>query len=189
MPETAALVEMAKTAAREKGIPETLFLGLIRQESAWNPSARSGAGALGLTQVMPWWAPKFGITEKQLLDPKTNLSVGAEILRQELVRFGGSWALAAMAYNAGAGAVSRAITLAGSKDPQKVSDRLRAAETRAYWKKVLNWAESYAGRAKAAEVVITNAVEEVTETAKSIPLSALLILMVVGVVVYGVKRG
>jgi len=188
MSETAALVEMAKTAAREKGIPENLFLGLIRQESAWNPGARSGAGALGLTQVMPWWAPKFGISESQLLDPKINLTVGAEILRQELVRFGGSWALAAMAYNAGAGAVSRAITAAGSKDPEKVSDKLRAAETRAYWKKVLNWAQHYSGKLKAVEATINNAAEDVTETVKSVPLSALVLLVVCGVVLWG-NRG
>jgi soluble lytic murein transglycosylase-like protein len=196
MAENQTLVELAKNAARNAGIPESLFLGLIRQESAWNPNAKSRAGALGLAQVMPWWAPKFGLTVSQLLDPKTNLETGAEILRQELARYKGSWGLAAMAYNAGAVAVSKAIVAAKSTDPEKVSEYLPAAETRAYWRKVLNYASYYAGLVGEAEATIGAATEQVTETAKaairSIPGGALALVLALGLgalLLMGGRRG
>ena len=174
MAESPELIALATAAANAAGVPPHLFLGLVRTESNWQPAARSAAGALGLAQVMPIWAsPSYaaeigmqGITPADLINPSTNLTAGARILAAEIRRFG-SWELAAMAYNAGAGAVTRAIQKAGTKDPQKVSEQLPAAETRAYWQKVINWSDAYAqkisGIQAAAENAATEAVEEIKD--------------------------
>lgn len=94
---------MAQAAARRHGIPEDLFLRLVQQESGWNPTARSHAGAIGLAQLMPFTARKLGVNPH---DPKQNLEGGARYLRQQYNKFR-SWRLALAAYNAGPGAVEK----------------------------------------------------------------------------------
>lgn len=98
-----AFHEPARQAARRHGIPEDLFLRLVRQESGWNPAARSVKGAMGLAQLMPGTARVLGVDPK---DPVQNLEGGARYLAQQYRRFG-SWRLALAAYNAGPGAVER----------------------------------------------------------------------------------
>ena len=92
-------------AAASNGIDPALLKGLVSQESGFDPSARSGAGALGLTQLMPGTAASLGVTNP--LDPVQSLQGGARYLRQQLDRFGGDERLALAAYNAGPGAVAR----------------------------------------------------------------------------------
>lgn len=93
----------ARAAARRHGIPEDLFLRLIRQESGWNAAAVSNKGALGLAQLMPATARQLGVDPH---DPKQNLEGGARYLAQQYRKFG-SWRLALAAYNAGPGAVEQ----------------------------------------------------------------------------------
>nr|WP_255553699.1 lytic transglycosylase domain-containing protein [Maritimibacter sp. DP1N21-5] len=93
----------AKEAARKHGIPEDLFLRLVQQESGWNPSAKSHAGAFGLAQLMPETAARLGVDPA---DPHQNLEGGARYLRQQYNRFQ-SWKLALAAYNAGPEAVAK----------------------------------------------------------------------------------
>ena len=77
----------------EKLIDQRLFRALIKQESRWNPNAKSPKGATGLAQIMPFNArlctrEKLASTsDKQdwLLDPDNNLYCGAKILKSELV--------------------------------------------------------------------------------------------------------
>ena len=92
-------------AAASNGIDPALLKGLVSQESGFNPSARSGAGAVGLTQLMPGTAASLGVTNP--LDPVQSLQGGAKYLRQQLDRFGGDEKLALAAYNAGPGAVQK----------------------------------------------------------------------------------
>jgi soluble lytic murein transglycosylase-like protein len=92
-------------AAATNGIDPALLKGLVSQESGFDPSARSGAGALGLTQLMPGTAASLGVSNP--LDPAQSLQGGAKYLRQQLDRFGGDERLALAAYNAGPGAVAR----------------------------------------------------------------------------------
>jgi len=94
---------IAKAAAARHSIPENLFLRLVQQESGWNPSARSHAGAHGLAQLMPATAAKLGVDPR---DPAQNLEGGARYLRMMYDRFG-SWRLALAAYNAGPEAVQK----------------------------------------------------------------------------------
>ena len=100
--------------AKEVAIHPAFFYGLIRQESRFNPTARSHAGAFGLMQVMPstaiWTAKKMGLqrfTPQQLGEHKTNLKVGGNYLKILLEKFDNSVPLAAAAYNAGPRRASR----------------------------------------------------------------------------------
>ncbi|WP_099247666.1 MULTISPECIES: lytic transglycosylase domain-containing protein [Roseobacteraceae] len=93
--------DMARAAARKHGIPEDLFLRLVKQESNFNPKAKSHAGAIGLAQLMPATARSLGVNPK---DPKQNLEGGARYLKMQYKKFK-SWRLALAAYNAGPGAV------------------------------------------------------------------------------------
>jgi soluble lytic murein transglycosylase-like protein len=92
-------------AAKKYGIDPALLAGLVKQESGFNPTAGSPAGARGLTQLMPGTAAGLGVTN--VLDPVQSLDGGAKYLRQQLDAFGGDVARALAAYNAGPGAVQR----------------------------------------------------------------------------------
>lgn len=94
---------MAQDAARRHGIPESLFVRLVQQESNWNPAARSHKGALGLAQLMPSTARKLRVDPR---DPYENLDGGARYLAEQYREFG-DWRLALAAYNAGPGAVKK----------------------------------------------------------------------------------
>jgi soluble lytic murein transglycosylase-like protein len=153
----ADLETIARNTAAQYGVPVELVFGVIQTESAWNPNASSWAGAKGLMQLMPKTFAGLGFNPGMILDPATNVSAGVKYLSQMLKRYSGSWALAAMAYNGGPGTVDAAILRANSHDPQAVSNQIRAAETKAYWVKVLNWAGVVAGKMTAAEARVQNA--------------------------------
>ena len=86
---------MADAAARKYGLDPLLFRAVITQESAWNPSAVSSAGARGLTQVVPRWHPNANLST-----PQTQLDYGAKHL-SELVRKYGNNRDALAVYNSG----------------------------------------------------------------------------------------
>lgn len=94
-------LEIAKQAAHRHGVPESLFLRLVQQESGWRADAVSHKGAIGLAQLMPQTARLLGVNPR---DPRQNLEGGARYLAQQYRSFG-SWRLALAAYNAGPGAV------------------------------------------------------------------------------------
>lgn len=98
-PTTAGLV---RRIAREEGIDENQFLALVYQESRFNPCAKSGAGALGLAQLMPGTASDLGVNPH---DFEQNLRGGARYYKQQLRRFDGNVSLALAAYNSGPGNV------------------------------------------------------------------------------------
>jgi hypothetical protein len=98
-PTTAGLV---RRIAREEGIDENQFLALVYQESRFNPCAKSGAGALGLAQLMPGTASDLGVNP---YDIEQNLRGGARYYKQQLRRFNGNVSLALAAYNSGPGNV------------------------------------------------------------------------------------
>lgn len=95
--------EMARAAARRHGVPEDLFLRLVRTESGFRPTARSSKGAIGLAQLMPGTARILRVDPH---DPHQNLDGGARYLSQQYRKFG-DWRLALAAYNAGPKAVQR----------------------------------------------------------------------------------
>jgi len=92
-------------AAQANGLDPALLAGLIKQESGFNPTAGSPAGARGLAQLMPGTAAGLGVTN--VLDPVQSINGGAKYLKQQLDAFGGDVVKALAAYNAGPGAVTR----------------------------------------------------------------------------------
>lgn len=103
-PLAAADSRVADVAARH-GLPVRLVEAVVAIESAGNPSAVSPKGAMGLMQLMPATAARFGVTDP--FDAEESLEGGCAYLRWLLDRFDGSVALALAGYNAGEGAVER----------------------------------------------------------------------------------
>ena len=86
------------------GVPANILAAVAKQESGFNPKAKSPAGALGLMQLMPSTARELGVTDPSNL--MQNLLGGALYLRRMYEKFH-SWPLALAAYNAGPGAVEQ----------------------------------------------------------------------------------
>ena len=116
-------------AAERYGINPAVLHGLIQQESGFDPSAQSSAGASGLTQLMPGTASSMGVANP--LNPTESIEGGARYLSQLMSQFGGNAEDALAAYNAGPGAVQQY----GGIPPY--------AETQSYVSKVLGYAEAY----------------------------------------------
>lgn len=89
--------EMAAPIAAAKGVPLSWALGFMYSESGGNPAALSPVGAVGLLQIMPSTAR---MSEEQLLDPRTNLTVGLGLLGDSR-RLGWDLVASASRYNAG----------------------------------------------------------------------------------------
>ncbi len=95
------LKKYANIISQKYGIPKGIFQALITAESAWDPNARSGSGAIGLTQVMPNTAKALGFEPSRLArDPLLQLEAGAKYLSSMYELFK-SWDHALAAYNAG----------------------------------------------------------------------------------------
>ncbi len=123
---TSAYDEYFALAAAVYQVPEALLKAMAKVESDFNPNAVSGAGAVGIMQLMPATAANLGVTNPY--DPKQNIMGGAKYIGEMLRTFSaypGGLDLALAAYNAGPGAVKRA----GYQIPQN-------GETPAYVEKV-----------------------------------------------------
>lgn len=92
---------LSDTFAKRYGIPKATLRGLIRAESSWNRYAVSNKGAIGLTQVMPKTARRFGVSPHLLFYPPTAIKTGARVLAQYRKECGGRLDWGLMAYNAG----------------------------------------------------------------------------------------
>lgn len=105
-------------AAHREGIDPELAFRLVRVESNFNPRARSYAGALGLTQLMPGTARSIDrrMDRARLLDPDENLRVGFRYLRNLIDYYDGDVRLALLAYNRGENSVDR--DLRRGRDPE-----------------------------------------------------------------------
>lgn len=97
--------EYLQQLSEQYGVPLKMILAVIQQESGGNPSARSGAGAQGLMQLMPDTARGLGVANA--MDPKQNVEGGVKYLSQMLKMFDGDTTKALAAYNAGPGNVQR----------------------------------------------------------------------------------
>jgi soluble lytic murein transglycosylase-like protein len=104
-----------REASRANAVDYELLQALIATESGFDAAAVSPKGAVGLMQIMPATAARYGVTGdakmpvgKKLADPRTNITAGTRYLRYLLDLFPGRLELALAAYNAGEGAVQRA---------------------------------------------------------------------------------
>lgn len=92
-------------AAQETSVDPALIHAVISVESGYNPAARSHAGAVGLMQLMPQTAERYGVTNR--LDPEQNIRGGARYLRDLKAMFANNLQLVLAAYNAGENAVMK----------------------------------------------------------------------------------
>lgn len=113
-PNIARFEPLVASNARANGLEPALVKAVIAVESAFDPGAVSGKGAIGLMQVLPDTGERFGVSgdakrsvADKLKEPAINLRVGTRYLKELLGRFGGDATLALAAYNAGEGKVDR----------------------------------------------------------------------------------
>ncbi|AUG99363.1 murein transglycosylase [Prodigiosinella confusarubida] len=141
-----------RQATQGKGITQSYAMAIARQESAWNPQARSAAGASGLMQLMPataqHTAKMYNIisynNSSQLLDPKINILLGTNYLEYVYQSFGQNRILASAAYNAGPSRVKNWLKNSdGRIDAVAFVESIPFSETRGYVKNVLAYDAFY----------------------------------------------
>ena len=96
--------QIAEQAAIANGFDPKVFLAQIQAESGWNPNARSPAGAIGIAQIIPETAASWGVDPT---NPVDSLKAAAKAMGGYLRTYGGDYAKALAAYNAGPGAVAQ----------------------------------------------------------------------------------
>jgi soluble lytic murein transglycosylase-like protein len=104
-PERQQIASWVRRLAPDYGLDPNLILAMILTESNFNPKARSSANALGLMQLIPSTAARFGIRDRA--DPVQNLHGGMAYMRWLLSFFGGDLRLSLAGYNAGERAVEK----------------------------------------------------------------------------------
>jgi soluble lytic murein transglycosylase-like protein len=106
--------KLLNQAANDYQLDPALLKAVMAAESGFNPTAVSPKGAIGLMQVLPATAERFGLqgdrkktVEQKLTDPKTNIRLGARYLRFLRDMFPDQLQLMLASYNAGEGAVQK----------------------------------------------------------------------------------
>lgn len=133
-----------------------LVLGIIRQESMFNPTIVSPAQAVGLMQLLPSTgravAKQLGqsFSTQKLTDPNTNIRLGSRFLADRIAQFGGSKIMAIAAYNAGPARVRQWVEKIGDpragRDPIDWIELIPVYETRNYVQRVLEATQIYRAR-------------------------------------------
>ncbi|MFZ1574769.1 MAG: transglycosylase SLT domain-containing protein, partial [Chromatiaceae bacterium] len=143
--------DLVAEQAWQTGLPEDWIYGVIRQESVFNPTVASQAGALGLMQLMPGTAQELAVAAGEpapgrgaILEPERNINLGSTYLARMRDRFGHP-ALATAAYNAGPHRVARWLPEACTEADLWIV-AIPFAETRGYVERVMAYRIIYRAR-------------------------------------------
>jgi soluble lytic murein transglycosylase len=127
--------------AHANGVPESLQLAIMREESAFSPRIESFANAIGLTQMLVKTAKRFAngavVTRDVLLDPARNVEIGSRFLGFLWKHFSETPPLVIAGYNAGEGAVDRWLVEHRDLALDEFMETIPYDETRNYTKRVL----------------------------------------------------
>ena len=104
-PAAIGIDQTVQQIAADQAMSADLVNSIIKVESNYNTRAISSKGALGLMQLVPSTARRFGVSNA--FDPRENVAGGVKYLNYLLQRYQGNYPLALAAYNAGEGAVAR----------------------------------------------------------------------------------
>ncbi|HEX8172485.1 MAG TPA: lytic transglycosylase domain-containing protein [Thermoanaerobaculia bacterium] len=133
-----------QSEAAKRGLDPYLVASIIRQESGFEPSTVSNAGAVGLMQIMPEEASRIAaaggieatVTRDDLFDPAKNIAVGAAEFAQKLAAMRNNQILAIAAYNAGENPVGTWLEKTPFDDVDLFVEAIPYGETRLYVKTV-----------------------------------------------------
>jgi hypothetical protein len=117
--------QLVKEAAERHRVDPALVRAVIETESNWNPGAYSRRGAIGLMQLIPTTAQRFGANDA--FNPKQNVDAGVRYLKTLLERYNGNLDLALAAYNAGEGAVDRAHGIPAYRETRNYVQKVQSA--------------------------------------------------------------
>jgi soluble lytic murein transglycosylase len=133
-----------KLASKEESLDPYFVMALIRQESAFNPEARSPTDALGLMQVMPSLAKRIAKDKKlkysvttELFNPLLNVRIGTRELNERLDEFNESSIMASASYNAGVEVTKSWLKTRYQADPVEFIEVIPYEETRSYVRLIL----------------------------------------------------
>jgi hypothetical protein len=117
--------QLVREAAERHRVDPALVRAVIETESNWNPGAYSRKGAIGLMQLIPTTAQRFGANDA--FNPKQNVDAGVRYLKTLLERYNGNLDLALAAYNAGEGAVDRAHGIPAYRETRNYVQKVQNA--------------------------------------------------------------
>jgi soluble lytic murein transglycosylase len=137
-------------SAAAHGVEPALVYAIMREESGYQPDARSVVGARGLTQIMPDTGRRLasdlgaaGFDPAELYVPERNLELGAFYLSRLMQRFDGRMSAAIASYNAGPEAVARWLAADAARDDDEWVESIPYDQTRSYVKRVLRSVHVY----------------------------------------------
>jgi soluble lytic murein transglycosylase len=142
--------DLIRENAERNALDPYLVMGLILQESYYNPEARSRVGATGLMQIMPPTGKEIAqrlripFGDKRLENPEVNIRLGTYYLKGLINRFGGNVYLAVASYNGGQGNVARWKRADPNRPTDEFLESIPFPETRNYVKRVTLLRASYA---------------------------------------------
>jgi soluble lytic murein transglycosylase len=129
-----------QTWSQQRQLNPLLVTALIRQESRFDPEIRSGAGALGLMQLIPptakWVAAKINLKQYNLENPENNIQMGTWFLDYAYQKNNNNAMLAVASYNAGTENVTKWLRQMGKSDPDEFVEAIPFHETRDYVRQV-----------------------------------------------------
>ena len=120
-------------------LEKEIMYALIRQESAWNPRARSSADAFGLTQIRPFVARKQALKQgisykgaRDLYNPEKNILLGTSFFKDQFNKYDSQFIITVAVYNAGRKAVLYWMKNLDSSDPLSFIENIPYQETKTY---------------------------------------------------------